>query len=64
MVVVTACLVLGVCQMQRDICVCVCMCLFQREKRRESLGLGSLLTLPLLTAVYEQHFNNVTLLTI
>lgn len=45
------------------LCMCVHVSVSEREEER-SLGLGSLLTLPLLTAIYEQHFNSITLLTI
>lgn len=50
-------------------CVCVCVCISQEERevggtKKEYLGLVSLSTLGLHIAVYEGHFNKVTLLTI
>ena len=50
-------------------CVCVCPRISQEERevggtKKEYLGLVSLSTLGLHIAVYEEHFNKVTLLTI
>lgn len=52
-----------------SVCVCVCVCISQEERevggtKKEYLGLVSLSTLGLHIAVYEGHFNKVTLLTI
>ena len=51
------------------VCVCVCVCISKEERemggtKKEYLSLESLLTLGLHIAVYEEHFNKVTLLTI
>ena len=51
------------------VCACVCVCISKEERemggtKKEYLSLESLLTLGLHIAVYEEHFNKVTLLTI